>query len=114
MQKIRKILRAVSEKTVLPTNQLLPTTPILWDLADAGPKNKKSIKGIKMFENTFLYTAYADDSTFSWKDKNSIKELLNTINYFSSLTGLKPYLSKCELAGTGVLKRVKVAICRIK
>ena len=50
MQKIRKILRAVSEKTALPTNQstkqatnqptnqLLPTTPILWDLTDAGPK----------------------------------------------------------------------------
>ena len=37
MQKIRKILRAVSEKTALPTNQLLPTTPILQDLADAGP-----------------------------------------------------------------------------
>ena len=41
MQKIRKMLRAVSEKTALPTNQstnqLLPTTPILQDLADAGP-----------------------------------------------------------------------------
>ena len=32
MQKIRKILRAVSEKTALPTNQL-PITPILYDLA---------------------------------------------------------------------------------
>ena len=33
MEKIRKVLRAVSEKTALPTNQqtnqLLPTTPIL-------------------------------------------------------------------------------------
>ena len=42
MQKIRKILRAFSEKTVLPTNQptnqLLPTKPTLQDLADAGPK----------------------------------------------------------------------------
>ena len=62
MQKIRKILRAVSEKTALPTNQqptnqptsyyqqhrsyttsltpnqLLPTTPILKDVADASPK----------------------------------------------------------------------------
>ena len=28
-KKIRKILRVVSEKTVLPTNQPLPTTPIL-------------------------------------------------------------------------------------
>ena len=45
MQKIRKILTAVSEKTALPTNQpasqLLPTTPILQDLADAGPKNNQ-------------------------------------------------------------------------
>ena len=38
MQKIRKILRAVSEKTALPTNQLLPTTPILQEFADVGPK----------------------------------------------------------------------------
>ena len=38
MQKIRKILRAVSEKIALPTNQLLPTTLILYNLADAGPK----------------------------------------------------------------------------
>ena len=38
MLKIKKILRAVSEKTALPTNQLLPKTLILQDLADAGPK----------------------------------------------------------------------------
>ena len=71
-------------------------------------KNNKNIKGIKMFENTFLCIAYADDSTFFLKDKNSIKELLNTINYFSSFTGLKPNLSKCKVIG------VKVAICGIK
>ena len=38
MQKVRKILRAVSEKIAWPTNQLLPTTQILKDLADASPK----------------------------------------------------------------------------
>ena len=38
MQKIKKILRAVSEKTALPTNQLLPTTLILQNVADADPK----------------------------------------------------------------------------
>ena len=27
-------------------------------------KNNKNIKGIKIFEKNFLYTAYADDSTF--------------------------------------------------
>ena len=67
-----------------------------------------------MFENTFRYTAYADDSTFFFKDKNSIKELLNTVNYFSSFTSLKPNLSKCEVAGVGALKGVMVAICEIK
>ena len=74
----------------------------------------KYIKGIKMFENTFLYAAYADDSTFFLKDKNSTKELLNIINYFSSFTGSKPNLSKYELAGIGALKGVKVAICGMK
>ena len=39
MQKIKKILRAVSEKTALTTHQLLPTTPNLKDLADAGQKS---------------------------------------------------------------------------
>ena len=77
-------------------------------------KNNKYIKGIKMSENTFLYAAYADDSTFFLKDKNSTKELLNTINYFSSFTGLKPNLSKYEVAGIGALKGVKVAICGMK
>ena len=63
-----------------------------------------------MFENTFLYNAYAGDSTFFLKDKNSIKELLNTTNYFSSFTSLKSNLPKCEVAGIGALKEVKVAI----
>ena len=63
-----------------------------------------------MFEKTFLYAAYADDSTFFLKYKN----LLNTINYFSSFMGLKRNLSKCEKTGIGALKAVKVAICGIK
>ena len=48
------------------------------------------------------------------KDKNSIKELLNTINYFPSFMVLKPNVSKCEVARIGALKGVKVAICGIK
>ena len=48
MQKIRKILRAVSEKTALPTNQLLPKTPILKDLADAGPKTVRNMSKVKL------------------------------------------------------------------
>ena len=55
-------------------------------------KNNKNIKDLKMFDNTFLNTAYADDRTFFSKDKNLIKELRDTINYFSSFTGLKANL----------------------
>ena len=46
-----------------------------------------------MFENNFLYTAYKEDNTFFLKDKHSIQELQNTINYFSSFTDLKENLS---------------------
>ena len=61
-----------------------------------------------MFDNTLLYTAYADDNTFFLKDKNSIKEILNTINYFSSFTGLKPNPSTSKVVGIGALKGFKV------
>ena len=67
-----------------------------------------------MFENTFLYNAYAEDSTFFLKDENSVKELLSTINYFSSSAGLKPNLSKNKETRIGALKGVKVAICGMK
>ena len=77
-------------------------------------KNNENIEGIKTFENTFFYNAHAVNSTFFLKDKNSIKELLNTINYFSSFTGFKQNLSICEVAGISALKGVKVAICEIK
>ena len=77
-------------------------------------KNNKDIKRLKILGNTFLYTAYADDTTFFLKNLGSIKELLNTVSLFSSFSGLKPKLSKCEVAGIGLLKGLKVAVCEIK
>ena len=77
-------------------------------------KNNKDIKSLKILENIFLYTAYADDTTFLFKNLDSMKELLNTISSYSSFSGLKPNLSKFEVAGIGLLKGVKVAVCRIK
>ena len=32
----------------------------------------KNINGLNIFENTFLYTAYADDTTFFLKDEKSV------------------------------------------
>ena len=66
-----------------------------------------------MSEKTFLFTAYTDGSTFFLKDKYSVRELLNTINYFSPFTGLKPNLFECEMAGISALKVFEVAICKV-
>ena len=45
-------------------------------------KNNKDIKSLRFFGNTFIYTTYADDSTFVLKKLGSIKELLNTISFY--------------------------------
>lgn len=56
-------------------------------------KRQELIKGTVIFDYCFLFTAYADDSTFS---------------------GLKPNIGKCEIAGIGLLKRPTEAICGLK
>ena len=51
---------------------------------------------------------------FFSRDKRSIKELLNKFATFSKYLGLKPNHEKREVAGIGVLKSRKVAICGMK
>ena len=53
-------------------------------------------------------------TTFFLKDVNSIKEMVNSFHIFSRFSGLRPNISKCEIAGIGVLKGVKVAVCGIQ
>ena len=77
-------------------------------------KNNPKVKGLNMFKHEFLYTAYADDTTFFLKDRNSIIELMNELNIFSNISGLKPNKTKCEIAGIGVLNGVQVALCGMK
>ena len=72
------------------------------------------MKGINIFEYTYLYWAYAVDSTFFLRDKKSIKELINILAIFSKYSGLKPNHEKWEIAGNGVLKSVKVTVCGMK
>ena len=72
------------------------------------------MKGIKIFDYVFLYTAYADDSMFFLKNLASVKKLLDTFCCYSKFSGLKPTFSKCEIAGIGSLKVVEVAVCGIK
>ena len=77
-------------------------------------KANKRAKGINIFKHTYLYSAYADDTTFSLRDKRSIKEILNIFATFSKNSGLKQNHEKCKIAGTEVLKSVKVAVCGMK
>ena len=64
-----------------------------------------------MFKHEFLYTAYADDTTFFLKDRNCIIESMNELNTFSFFLGLEPNNTKCQIAGNGVLNGVQVALC---
>ena len=77
-------------------------------------KNNQNIKGLEIFKHEFLYTAYADDSTFFLKNIKSVKELIKSFERFYPFSGLKSNIDKCEFAGIGSLKGVKKAICGLK
>ena len=40
--------------------------------------------------------------------------MINIFNIFSKFSGLKPNTTKCEVAGIGSLKGVKMAVCGMK
>ena len=69
-------------------------------------KNNPKIKGLNIFKHEFLYTAYADGTTFFLKDRNSIIELMNALNTFYNFSVLKLNKTKLEIAGISVLNRV--------
>ena len=77
-------------------------------------KNNDDIRGVTIFNHIFLYTAFADDSTFFLNDLLSLKNLIDTFKVFSLFPGLKANFSKCEIAGLGSLKGVLEAVCRLK
>ena len=68
----------------------------------------------KIFGHDFLYTAYADDTTFLIRNKDSIMEPLNVFDIFSVISGLKSNKSKYEIAGTSNLKGVHMALRGLK
>ena len=81
------------------------------------------MKGIAIFKHNYLYSAYADDTTFFLRDKISITFRSITITFitflihllhFQSIQGLKPNHEKCKISGIGVLKSVEVAVCGMK
>ena len=76
-------------------------------------KLNKNIKGLNIFNQAFLYTSYADGTTFFLKDKISVFKTLNIFHKFSLVSGLSPTTTKCEIPGN-TLKGVNVALCDMK
>ena len=76
-------------------------------------KKHSEIKGIKIFEHCFLYTAYADDTFFS--ERFTIYGIPSwTIQYFFRFLRIKKSPTKCEIAGIGSLIGVQLAVCGMK
>ena len=73
----------------------------------------ENINSLNIFEKIFLYTAYADDTTFLLKDEKSEIEIIKTFDVYLLFSGLKPIKSKYEIAGLVTLKGVKLAICEM-
>ena len=51
---------------------------------------------------------------FFLKNTESVINLLEIFKHFSQFSSLKPNKSKCKIAGIGVLKGVKVALCGMR
>ena len=77
-------------------------------------KPKPEIKRLTIFDHCYLYSAYADDTTFFLQDTISIKHMVDVFYLFSYFSGLKPNLKKSEIAGIGALKGVQVAFCGLR
>ena len=69
-------------------------------------KNNEKIQGLDILNYRFLYSAYADDSTFFLRNIDSVIEVARTFKEFSSFSDLSPNMSKCEIAGIESMKMV--------
>ena len=70
-------------------------------------KENPDIEGLKCFSHTFLYSAYADDTSFFLRNENSATEVIKTFGKFSLFSGLKINYVKCEIAGIGIKKGLR-------
>lgn len=71
-------------------------------------KNDPNIKKIEIFQYFYLYTAYADNKTFSLQGKTFIFYVSEKCKLFSDIWRLKPNTTKCQIAEIGVLKVVQI------
>ena len=87
--------------------RLVIALEVVFSLIKANP----DIKSLQFFSHMFLYSAYADDTTFFLRNRKSATEVIKTFDKFSPFSELKINNAKCETAGIGVKKGVKIALC---
>ena len=69
-------------------------------------RSKPGIKGLAIIDYCYLYSAYADDTTFFLQNTISIKHMVDAF-FFSYFSRLKPNSKKSEIAGIEALKGVQ-------
>ena len=77
-------------------------------------KNNEKIQGLDILNYRFLYSAYADYSTFSLRNIDSVMELAKKFKEFSYFSDLSPNMSKSEIARIESLKGVETAVFSVK
>ena len=83
---------------------------VVFSLIKANP----DIETLQFFSHSFLYYAFADDTIFFLRNEKSAIEVLKTFDKFSLFSGLKINNAKCEIAGIGVKKGVKMTLYGMK
>ena len=80
---------------------------VVFSLIKANP----DIQGVQCFSHTFLHSACANDTTFFIRNEKSATEVIKTFDKFSLFSELKINNATCEIAGIGVKKGFKMALC---
>ena len=75
-------------------------------------RTNEKIGGIKLWEKPYKISQYADDTTLYLDGKeSSLQEVLNTLNRFYLLSGLKMNTEKTKLVWFGALAGSNVKLC---
>ena len=67
-------------------------------------KANSDIEGLQFFSHTFLYSAYADDSTFFLRNEKSATEVIRTFDKFSLFSERKIDNAKLRMSAICVKK----------
>ena len=69
-------------------------------------KESENVHGLTIFNNQFLYTAYADDTTFFLSNEDSVTEVIQIFELFSVFSRSKPN----KIARISVLKGAQMTL----